>query len=149
MGSLLETRGVGRWSARAAAVFCLVFAGLQIALALGAPYGQIVWGGSTTVLPAKLRLASAGAALYLLLASAALLVRAGDWGRRLPATPFRGIAGVLALQLALNTAGNLASSSPVERFGMGAASALGFLLCLCAAAFTIEPASSASKQLEE
>jgi hypothetical protein len=121
-----------RWAARGAAAFCAAFAGLQIALAAGAPLGEVVWGGSSAVLPAPMRLASAGAAAYLALASAALLARAGDWGRQLPAAPFRWFAGFLTLQLALNTAANLAARSPVERYGMGAASALGALLCLAA-----------------
>lgn len=123
---------IRKWAARAAAAFCAAFAGLQIALAAGAPLGEVVWGGSSAVLPAPMRLASAGAAAYLALASAALLVRSGDWGRRLPAAPFRWFAGLLTLQLALNTAANLAARSPLERYGMGAASALGALLCLAA-----------------
>jgi hypothetical protein len=44
----------------------------------------------------------------------------------------RWFAALLTLQLALNTAGNLASKSALERFGMGAASAVGFGLCLAA-----------------
>jgi hypothetical protein len=123
---------IRRWGARGAAAFCAAFAGLQLALAAGAPLGEMVWGGSSAVLPAPMRLASAGAAAYLALAAAALLVRAGDFGRRLPAAPFRWFAGFLTLQLALNTAANLAARSPAERYGMGAASALGALLCLAA-----------------
>jgi len=38
----------------------------------------------------------------------------------------------LALQLALNTLANLAAKSGAERYGMGAASAAGCLLCLLA-----------------
>ena len=38
----------------------------------------------------------------------------------------------LALQLALNTAANLAAKSSAERYGMGAASAVGCFLCLLA-----------------
>ncbi|WP_293901022.1 hypothetical protein [Phenylobacterium sp.] len=120
----------GRACARGAAGFCVAFAAFQVALALGAPYGDIAWGGSSPVLPPTLRYASAGAAAYLLLAAAALEVRAGDWGRRLPPLPFRLFTGFLALQLALNTAGNLAATTGAERYGMGAASALGCLLCV-------------------
>ena len=119
-----------RLCARGAALFCLAFAVFQIALAAGAPFGEVVWGGSSAVLPAKLRIASLAAAAFLIAAAAALEVRAGDWGRSLPPLPFRVIAGVLALQFALNTAANLAAKTGAERYGMGAASALGCLLCL-------------------
>ena len=128
----MTSLNLGRASARGAAAFCAGFAAFQIALALGAPFGQMTWGGATAVLPPNLRAASAGACAYLLLAAAAMLVRAGDWGRGLPQAPFRWFNGFLALQLLLNTAANLASPSPLERYGMGAASALGAGLCLCA-----------------
>ena len=123
-------------------MFCLVFAGLQVAVALGAPYGNMTWGGAAKVLPSTLRLASAGAAVYLVVAAAAMLVRAGDWGRSFPPALFRGVAMVLALQMLLNTAGNLMSKSDGERVIMGAASLVGFLLCAAAAAFTTEPRSA-------
>jgi hypothetical protein len=124
---------MGRTAARGAAGFCVAFAAFQIALALGAPLGWMAWGGSTAVLPTGMRLASAGAASYLLLAAAAMLVRSGDWGRSLPRAPFRWFNAFLALQLLLNTAGNLASRDAAERYAMAAASALGFALCLVAA----------------
>ena len=78
-------------------MFCVAFALFQAALALGAPFGQIAWGGSDAVLPTSLRWTSAGAAVYLLAAAA-----------------------IMATQ----TAG--------ERYGMGAASAVGCMLCLWA-----------------
>ncbi len=123
---------IGRWAARGAAGFCVAFAGFQIALALGAPYGEMAWGGSTAVLSAGMRAASAGAAIYLMLAGAAMLARSGDWARALPPAPFRWFNGFLALQLALNTAGNLAARDAGERSVMAAASAFGALLCLVA-----------------
>ena len=123
---------VGRWAARGAAGFCVAFAAFQVALACGAPYGEMAWGGSTTVLPAGMRAASAGAAIYLLLAAGAMLARSGDWGRSLPQAPFRWFNGFLAIQLLLNTAGNLAARDAGERSVMAAASAFGALLCLAA-----------------
>lgn len=125
-------RKIGQFAARAAAAFCLVFAAFQIALALGAPYGEVAWGGSDRVLPLGLRLASLGAAVYLVLAAGAMLVRSRDLARRWPQTPFRWFNAFLALQLALNTVANLAARSSGERLGMGAASALGCLLCIAA-----------------
>ena len=50
----------------------------------------------------------------------------------MPQAPFRWFNVFLAVQLALNTAANLASHNAVERYGMGAGSALGSLLCVCA-----------------
>ncbi len=101
-----STQRFGCFAARAASAFCLAFAGFQVALALGAPYGDIAWGGSTRVLSTTMRLASLGAAAYLLLASAAMLVRAQDIGRHLPQAPFRWFNIFLAAQLALNTVAN-------------------------------------------
>jgi hypothetical protein len=121
-----------RWAARGAALFCGAFAVFQAALALGAPFGQVVWGGSSAVLPTPLRWASAGACAYLLLAAAIMEVRAGDWGGDLPRLPFVVFNVILAAQLFLNTAANLAAQTGTERYGMGAASALGCLLCLAA-----------------
>ncbi|CAN5153362.1 hypothetical protein BH11PSE2_BH11PSE2_05040 [soil metagenome] len=128
-----KTRAKTRWTARGAAVFCAAFAGFQAALALGAPFGRMTWGGQSDVLPNNMRAASAGAAAYLLLAGAAMLVRSRDWGRRLPQAPFRWFNVLLTIQLALNTAANLASQTAAEKFGMGSATAIGFGLCLFAA----------------
>lgn len=108
------------------------FAGFQVALALGAPWGRMTWGGASDVLPPALRLASAGAAVVLLASAATMLVRSGDLGRRLPQRLFWWINLLLVVQLALNTAGNLASSQPGERMIMSAASATICLLCLAA-----------------
>ncbi|MBR7618474.1 hypothetical protein JKL49_03650 [Phenylobacterium sp. 20VBR1] len=133
---------LGRAAARGAALFFLAFAAFQVALALGAPYGKVAWGGaSPPVLPDNLRAASAGAVVYLVLAAAAMLVRAGDLGARLPQRPFWWVNLVLAIQLALNTLANLAAQSDAERYGMGAASAVGCLLCLGALSVRSRPAA--------
>ena len=121
-----------RISARGVALLCLAFAVFQAALALGAPYGRIAWGGSSDVLPDGLRAASAGACVYLLAAGAMMLGRAGDWGRSWPRWPFLAVNILLAIQLALNTAANLAAKTGGERYGMGAASLAGCLLSLAA-----------------
>ena len=113
-------------------MFCAGFALFQLALALGAPFGQIAWGGSSAVLPLALRWTSAGAAAYLLVAAAIMEVRAGDWGRELPRLPFLVFNVLLAIQLGLNTVANLATQAVGERYGMGTASALGCALCLLA-----------------
>jgi hypothetical protein len=123
----------GRLAARCAAFGLTAFALFQLSLAAGAPLGGIAWGGGERVLPAALREASAAATLYLLLAAAALLVLSGDWGRRLPQAPSKWFAWILTVQMALNTAANLASHSPAERVVMGSATAVLCLLCLGAA----------------
>lgn len=120
---------LGRLAARATAIFCLAFSMFQIALAAGAPWGEMAWGGASAVLTAGLRAASAASAVYLALAAAAMLVRSGDWGRGLPQAPFLWFNWLFAAQLVLNTAGNLSSRNAAERYGMGAASVLGFLVC--------------------
>jgi hypothetical protein len=123
-----------RLSARGVAIFCLGFAAFQVALAFGAPFGDIAWGGQSPVLPPSMRAASAGAAVYLVAAAAMMLGRAGDWGRTWPRWPFLAVNILLAVQLALNTAANLAAKSGGEKYGMGAASLVGCLLCLAALA---------------
>lgn len=141
-GLVQDRAALGRAAARGAAAFCLAFAAFQVGLALGAPYGQMAWGGaSLPVLPDNLRTASAGAAVYLVLAAAVMLVRAGDLGARLPRRPFWWINLVLAIQLALNTLGNLAAQGDAERYGMGAASAVGCLLCAAALSARPRPAA--------
>ncbi len=126
----VKNQQAGHASARGAAVFCVAISAFQVALALGVPAGSLAWGGSTAVLSPSMRAASAGAAVYLLLAGAAMLVRSGDLGRGLPQAPFRLFNGFLAIQLSLNTVANLASQSAAERYGMCAASALGSILCI-------------------
>jgi len=114
-------------------VFFGFFAVFQVGLVLGAPFSEMAWGGgSSAVLSQSLRIASGFAAFYLAGAAAVMLVRSEDIGRTLPPVPFRWINGLLMVQMALNTVGNLASSIPLERFGMGSASFVGFSLCAMA-----------------
>jgi len=101
----------------------LGFAGLQVALAAGAPLGEHVWGGTQErVLSDRMRVVAGGAAVVLTAAATVVVRRAGLVGRPAgwlaPAT--WGIAGYLAL----NTVGNVASTSSVERIGFGSATAV-------------------------
>jgi hypothetical protein len=92
-------------------------AALQASLALGAPLGAHVLGGRyPRTLPNRLRAFSAIAAAILVAAALVILARAGAIGW--PA----GASGLLipaswaiAAFLALNTLGNLASKSRLER----------------------------------
>ena len=114
---------VVRAAAAGAGGILLAFAGLQVALAAGAPFGEHVWGGTQDrQLPAGMRVVAGGAAVAL--AGAAWVVgrcggvidRPARW--LTPAT--WGIAGYLAL----NTVGNVASTSDVERYAFAPATAV-------------------------
>lgn len=104
-----------------AAVLLVVVAAFQVGLALGAPLGEHAYGGRANavdgVLPPRYRVMSAVAVPILLLASWIVLAKAEvvstdaswiDWA-----------VWVVFGYLVLNTAGNLASSSKVERYWMG------------------------------
>lgn len=98
-----------------AAGVCVAFAGLQIALAAGAPLGDHVWGGTQDrVLPAGMRIVAGGSAAALTAMATIVLRRAGLIGH--PARWLGPATWTIAGFLAVNTIGNLASTSPVERF---------------------------------
>lgn len=103
-------------AARVAAGVYLGFAGLQVALAGGAPLGEHVWGGSQdAVLSGRMRVASVGAATALVAMAAIVTARArpgASTERRWLGPATWAIAGYMAL----NTAGNVVSTSRVERF---------------------------------
>lgn len=106
----------------AAAALFTGFAGLQIALALGAPWGDHVWGGAFTgQLSVGMRLVSALAAVVLLGMATAVLARAGAVRRFSGWRPLTGVTWGIAGYMALNTIGNLASQSDVERYVFGRA----------------------------
>jgi hypothetical protein len=100
-----------------AAVLFVGMAAFQASLALGAPLGAHVLGGRYPgALPNRLRAFSAIAAAILVGGALVILARAGAIGWPV------GAAGVLAplawaitVFLALNTLGNLASKSLLER----------------------------------
>ena len=101
-----------------AAGVCLAFAGVQIALAAGAPLGEHVWGGTQDrVLPTDMRIVAGGSAIALTAMATIGLRRAGLVGR--PARWLSPATWTIAGFLAVNTIGNLASTSTVERFLFG------------------------------
>ncbi len=117
---------------------CLTFAGLQVALAAGAPLGEHVWGGTQDrVLPNHLRVAAGGAAVALTAMAGVIARRAGLVGRPAPwLTPATwGIAGFFAL----NTLGNIASSSDVERLAFAPTTAVASALTAFVAFRTRRP----------
>jgi hypothetical protein len=109
-----------------AAVMFVAMSAFQASLAAGAPLGAHVLGGvHAGTLPGRLRLFSGIAAVLLLGFAVVVLARAGVIGS--PAD----VAGLLAVGcwvvaafLVLNTLGNLASKSRLERTVFAAATAI-------------------------
>ena len=118
-----------------AAVLFVGMAAFQASLALGAPLGAHVLGGRyPRVLPNRLRAFSAIAAAILVGGALVILARAGAIGWPV------GAAGLLvpgswaiAVFLVLNTLGNLASKSRLERTVFAAMTAALAVLCACVA----------------
>ena len=105
-----------------AAGLFIAFAGFQTALALGAPWGEHVWGSAFSAeLPPGMRVASAFAAVILIGMAAIVLARAGVI-RRLSRMRFlTGSTWAIAAYMTLNTLGNFASESNIERYVFGRA----------------------------
>jgi len=100
-----------------AALFAAV-AVFQVALAAGAPLGDMAWSGTHPgTLPGRLRAASAVSALLLLVMGGIVLARAGVIGDGGTAVTVASWAVVVFV--ALSAAGNLASRSPRERAVFG------------------------------
>ena len=100
-----------------AAVLFLAMAAFQASLALGVPLGAHVLGGRYPgVLPNRLRAFSAIAAAILVGGALVILARAGAIGWPVGATGVLApVAWAITVFLALNTLGNLASKSRLER----------------------------------
>lgn len=110
-------------AALGAAGVCVAVAGVQVALAAGAPLGEHVWGGTQDrVLPTGMRVAAGGSAIALTAMAGIILRRAGLIG---PSARWLGPATwTIAGFLAINTVGNLASNSTVERLVFAPATAV-------------------------
>lgn len=101
----------------------------QVALAAGVPWGANVYGGRAAtpvgVLPSGYRIASLTAAPTLSLAAWVLLARAGVVSPgRMPRAVIDTGPWAIGGYLAINTVANVASTSAVERWGLGAVTAL-------------------------
>lgn len=117
MPTLVRSNGTAAATSAAigAAGTCLAFAGVQVALAAGAPLGEHVWGGTQDrVLPTGMRIVAGGSAVALTAMATVVLRRAGLVGH--PARWLTPATWTIAGFLAINTVGNLASTSTVERF---------------------------------
>ena len=116
-----------------AAILLAGVAAFQIALALGAPWGDMSYGGQAEtvdgVLPGNYRVMSAVAVVILLFAAYLVLARAGVLDTSWPGAGFlRPAVWVVFAYLVLNTVMNLMSSHAGERFGMGAATLITAIL---------------------
>jgi hypothetical protein len=121
--------------AEAAAVIAaagfLVIAAFQAALALGAPWGRAAWGGTHGArLPRGLRIASALATGFWVLAALVVLGRAGFDASPLSPEVARWGTWVLVVLLPLGAIMNFASSSRWERFLWGPVALLLAVCCL-------------------
>lgn len=108
-------------TAIAASIVYAGFAAFQAALALGAPFGDRVWGGSLpSVLPTGWRVASAIAAGMLVWIALVVLARAGVIRTSpIPARYLTRTTWTIAGFMALNTLGNLASGNAFEQQILG------------------------------
>jgi hypothetical protein len=113
-----EDMHVHEWSAIAAATVLALVLAFQLLLVAGAPFGHAAWGGQHRVLPARLRLASAGAAAIIVLMAWVVLARAGFLPPGAGPVAIRAATWVVAGFFALNTVANAVSRSAVERFVM-------------------------------
>lgn len=123
-----------RIAALLAAVGFLVIAAFQAALALGAPFGPASWGGRHAgILPARLRIASAVAAVVWFLAALIVLGRGGFDAGPIPDGVTRWGTWVLVGLLPVGALMNLASSSRWERFLWGPIALILAALCFVVA----------------
>jgi hypothetical protein len=115
-----------------AAAGFVVIAAFQAALALGAPLGQAAWGGRQARLQIRLRIASAVAVVFWILAALIVLGRAG-FETLLPDVVERSGTWILVGLLPVGALMNVASSSRWERYLWGPLALILALLTLVVA----------------
>jgi hypothetical protein len=113
-------------------------AAFQAALAGGAPWGDMSYGGRAEtvggVLPPSYRAMSAASVLVLAFGAWIVLERAGLVGSGILGDGFlRAAVWALVVFLVANTATNAASKHPIERFGFGAVSLVAAAACFIVA----------------
>ena len=91
-------------------------AAFQAAIAAGAPLGRAAWGGTHVRLPQRLRVASAVAAAFWIVAALVVLARAGFDTSPVPFSASRWATWILVVLLPIGAVMNAASRSPWERF---------------------------------
>lgn len=117
----------------AAALLFGVMALFQVALALGVPWGQYAFGGRAVrddgTLPPAYRLASAVAAVLLLLFAAVILVRGGVIGSAGDSTVVTVLSWVIVAFMAINTPMNFMGKHWIERYVFGGITLVLVVLC--------------------
>jgi hypothetical protein len=108
-----------RTAAILAAAGFLVIAVFQAALALGAPLGHAAWGGRQARLSTRLRIGSAVAVVFWILAALIVLGRAGFAVSPFPDVVERWGTWVLVGLLPIGGLMNIGSSSRWERYLWG------------------------------
>ena len=122
-----------QFSANVATALFAVFIVVQILAAAGVFPVSMLWGGRQTELTMTMRLMSVVAAVILGVFIYIIRYRAGLVGNVPPSTAVRIAAWVATGYLALNTLGNFASASSVERFLFGPLTILMTAVCLIVA----------------
>lgn len=108
-----------RNAANLASVLFIIFVVVQLLVAIGIIPSSMLWGGRQPELTASLRVTSVGAAVILGAFIYIIRYRAGLLGRVPQPTIIRVAAWVVTGYMVLNTLGNFASASYVERFVFG------------------------------
>jgi hypothetical protein len=121
-------------SANIATVLFAIFIGVQLLVAAGVIPVSMLWGGRQTELTPSLRAGSLVAALVLGVFAYIIRYRAGLVGSVPQPTVIRIAAWAVTGYLVLNTLGNFASVSPVEKFLFGPLTILMTAACLIVAA---------------
>lgn len=103
-------------AATVATVVLTALAALQILVALGRPYGRLVWGGQHRILPRRLRIGSAVSVVLYAAFAAILLWSSGVIGD--PGGVAQVATWVLFAYFALGIALNAISRSRLERIVM-------------------------------
>lgn len=124
-----------------AAILFLAGGVLEVALASGAALGRHVFGGRFADpqgrLPPRWRVASAAASLVLVGFAWIILARADVVASSASQTFLSVLAWVVVGVMALNTAGNIAGKSAVERYVFGSATAV--LVVACSVVAAVDP----------
>lgn len=130
----LSKPNVVQFSANIATILFALFIVVQLLAAAGVFPISMLWGGRQTELTVTMRLTSVVAAVVLGAFIYIIRYRAGLLGSVPAPTAVRIAAWVVTGYMALNTLGNFASVSAVERFLFGPMTILMTVACLIVAA---------------
>ncbi len=136
--SLLAEDSFVKLAANIATLLFAVFIVIQLLLAAGILPISIAWGGRQSELTLALRVVSIVAAFVLCAFIYIIRYRAGLLGGTPIPTPIRVMSWVVTAFMALNTLGNFASTSNVERFLFGPMALILTIACLIVSASNID-----------